>query len=231
MAGTIDPELARRQHGAYCRALEEAGISIISLPPDESFPDCCFVEDTSVIAGGLAVIAYMGAVSRRGEEAAVRNVLRHRMPVRDIIPPATLDGGDALVIGRRVYVGIGDRTNEAGVEQVRELAGPGLDVIPVTLEGVLHLKSACTYMGEGRLLLRPGHLDADIFSEYRIIEVPAEEAYAANCLALGSRVIVSKGYPRTKAAVEAEGFETLELDMSEFRKGHGSLTCLSKIIP
>ena len=225
----VDVGLARSQHEAYCRALERAGLSLVYLPPEVSFPDCCFVEDTSIIAGGTAVIARMGALSRRGEEAAVREVLANHMPVRDIVSPATVDGGDVLVLEDGIYVGLGPRTNRAALHQIRDLAGPGLRVTAVPLEGVLHLKSACTYAGGGSLLIRRGHFDAAVFNRYDLIEVPEEEAYAANCLALGPVVLVSAGYPRTRQALEAAGFEAVEMETSEFRKVQGSLTCLSKI--
>ena len=228
-ADEIDVPLARRQHEAYCRALERAGLSLIFIPPELRFPDCCFVEDTSVIAGDIAIITVMGAPSRQGEEVAVREVLKNHMAVRDISAPATIDGGDVLVLEDSIFVGLGARTNRAAVEQVRELAGPGFRVTPVALEGVLHLKSACTYVGQGHLLVRAGHFDPGIFSGYNLIDVPEEEAYAANCLPLGRNVLVSAGYPRTKQAIEAAGFEAVEMETSEFRKVQGSLTCLSKI--
>jgi dimethylargininase len=225
----IDVDLARQQHAAYRAALEGAGLRLVRLPADERFPDCCFVEDTSIILGGTAIIARMGAPSRRGEERAVREVLAGRMGVLDILPPATIDGGDVLVLGDRVYVGLGGRTNLEGCEQVREAAGEGYRVTPVPLEGVLHLKSVCTHVGGRCLLIRPGHFDISLFADYDLVRVPGEEAYAANCLSLGDRVLVSAGYPVTRQAIERAGFCTVALEMSEFRKGQGSLTCLSKM--
>jgi dimethylargininase len=229
LAEEIDIDLARTQHRAYCAALEDAGLGLRLIAPDERFPDCCFVEDTSIVLGGTAIMTVMGAPSRVGEEEAVREVLADYLAVKEIARPATLDGGDVLVIGRDVFIGLGERTNEAGVEQVRALAGPDFRITPVPLKGVLHLKSACTYVGDGHILIRPGHFDADAFRGFKLIEVPEGEAYAANCLSLGSVVLVSAGYPRTRDAVEARGFRTRSVEMSEFRKGHGSLTCLSKI--
>ena len=225
----IDIGLARRQHEAYCSALESAGLRLTILPADERFPDCCFVEDTSIVLGGSAIITIMGAPSRHGEEVAVGRTLEDHLSIKRIIPPGTVDGGDVLVINDSVFIGVGERTNAEGARQVAALAGPRFRVTPVPLEGVLHLKSACTYVGDGHLLLRPGHFDERIFDDYDLIEVPQDEAYAANCLSLGSRVLVSEGYPRTREAIEAHGFETRTLEMSEFRKGQGSLTCLSKI--
>ena len=225
----VDLGLARRQHEAYCRALERAGLNLIKMPAEACFPDCCFIEDTSIIAGGTAIIARMGAASRRGEDVAVRDVLANHLRVLDMACPATLDGGDVLVVEDRIFIGLGKRTNSAAAEQVKDLAGAAFTVTPVPLDGVLHLKSACTLVGRGHLLIRRGHFDEGVLRDYNLIDVPEDEAYAANCLGLGRLVLVSAGFPQTKRAVEAAGFEALEMETSEFRKLQGSLTCLSKI--
>jgi dimethylargininase len=229
-ADSIDVDLADTQHGAYCDVLRGLGLELIRLDADERYPDCCFVEDTAIIAGGLAIIAKIGAESRVGEEAAVRERLKEHMEVHELEDPARIDGGDVLVIGDKVYIGPGGRTNTDAVGQVRDILEPvGCEVIPVPVAGVLHLKSACTYLGEGRVLMLSGFPERALFDEYSTVEVPEEEAYAANCLPVRRRVLVSAGYPRTRDLIEAAGFETIELEMSEFRKGQGSLTCLSKI--
>ena len=232
-AGSSDPidvDLADTQHGAYCDVLLGLGLELIRLDADERYPDCCFVEDTAIIAGGLAIIARIGADSRVGEEAAVRERLREHMEVHELENPARIDGGDVLVIGDRVYVGLGGRTNRDALDQVRRLLEPaGCEVIPVALSDVLHLKSACTYLGNGHILMRSGFPERALFDQYRMVEVPREEGYAANCLSVRGRVLVSAGYPRTRDLIEAAGFETIEIEMSEFRKGQGSLTCLSKV--
>jgi dimethylargininase len=228
-AEDVDVGLARIQHEAYCRVLEGAGLSLVYIPADVRFPDCCFVEDTSVIAGRTAIITRMGALPRRGEEAAVREVLANHMPVLDIASPASLDGGDVLVLGDCIFIGLGGRTNRAAVDQVRDMVGPAFSVTAVPLEGVLHLKSACTRVDGGHLLIRRGHFDESVFEGYNLIDVPEEEAYAANCLGLGRVVLVSAGFPETRQAVESAGFEAVEMETSEFRKMQGSLTCLSKI--
>jgi dimethylargininase len=226
----IDVDLADTQHGAYCDVLMGLGLDLIRIEADERYPDCCFVEDTAIIAGGRAIITRIGADSRVGEEVAVRERLREHMRVHELESPARIDGGDVLVIGDSVYIGLGGRTNKSAVGQVRDILGPGgCDVKPVPLSDVLHLKSACTYLGNGHVLLLSGFPDQGVFDRYETVEVPVEEAYAANCLSVKGRVLISAGYPRTKALIEAAGFETIELQMSEFRKGQGSLTCLSKI--
>jgi len=226
----IDVDLARRQHRAYCEALLGLGLKLIEIEADDRFPDCCFVEDTAILAGGRAIIARMGAGSRVGEEVVAREHLREHMEIHEFEAPARIDGGDVLIIDRRVYVGMGGRTNRQAIEQLRDILGPaGYEVLGVTMTGVLHLKSACTYLGNGHILLLPGRLDHRVFDGYKAVLVPEEEAYAANCLSVNGTVMISSGCPMVRGLIQARGFETIGLEMSEFRKGQGSLTCLSKI--
>jgi dimethylargininase len=228
---TIDLERAQIEHHRYCELLEELGLELIQIPPDERFPDGCFVEDTAVVVGQEALILNMGAPSRLGEAAGVKAVLGKLRRVHDMMPPATMDGGDVLVMGTKLYVGLSRRTNEAGCRTLERMAGPaGYEVVPVPIRNILHLKSACTSPGGDHVVVAPGFFDASILSRYRRIAVPPEEAYAANCLAVNGRVLVSDGYPRTRSLLEGAGFETIATAMSEFRKGGGSLTCLSVIL-
>ncbi len=226
----IDVDLARRQHADYCAALENAGLELIRLEADERYPDGCFVEDTTVVAGDLAVMLPIGAPSRVGEEVEVEKTLRRYKIVEEIKPPASMDGGDILKIEKRLYIGLSQRTNRRAISELGKLISPqGYEAIPVPLEKVLHLKSAVSYLGEQHVVVSPGSFDDRVLSEYNKITVPDDEAYSANCLAVNGVVLVSKGFPRTKSRIESAGFETVELDMSEFRKGWGSLTCLSII--
>lgn len=227
-AGSIDVDLAQRQHQLYCSALEGQGLQLIEINPDNDLPDCCFVEDTAIIAGGTAIITRMDTPSRAPETAATQMVLEKHKITREIKIPATLDGGDVMKIDKKIYIGLSTRTNQEAVEQVQSLVqGEGYQVIPVNVNDILHLKSACTYIGQGCVVLSRGHVDPCVFSQYKIITIPQEESYAANCLAVNGRVLIARGYPRTREMIEKLGFETLELDMTEFKKGNGSLTCLS----
>jgi dimethylargininase len=229
--GPIDLALAREQHREYCLALRSAGLGLIEIEPDDRFPDCCFVEDTAILVGEKAIITRMGAESRRGEEVEVERCLALHREIHRIEEPGCIDGGDVLVIDDNVFVGIGERTDKEAVLQLRRILGSsGYRIIPVPLTGVLHLKSACTYVGNGHLLLLRGCFDDTVLREFAAVPVPHGEAYAANCLSVNGKVLVSKGYPATRIAIEGQGFETIEIEMSEFRKGQGSLTCLSKII-
>jgi len=227
----IDVSLARAQHAAYREALEAAGAAVVELPADERLPDCVFVEDTAVVAGGLALIARPGAPSRRGEPAAVAAALARHLELAPMAEPATLDGGDCLRLGRTLYIGRSARTNAAGIARAEAALAPrGFRIVAVDLPpDVLHLKCVCSPLGDDRLLLAEDTLPAGLFDAegVEIVWVPAEERYAANAVAIGDRVIAAAEYPRTRAALAAAGLQVLPVPTSEVRKADGSLTCQS----
>ncbi len=224
----IDISVARRQHRAYCETLQGLGLELIRVEPDDRFPDCCFVEDPAIVAGDAAVITRMGVPSRVGEETALREALRPFKQIREILNPGTLEGGDVLQIDGKMFVGLTKRTNRSGIEQLGALVSElGFEVIPVEVMRGLHLKSSCTYIGDGTIVRVPGSVEEAVFTEYNTIEVPPREAPAADCLRVGDRVLVLEGYPTSRRQIEAEGFETVTLEMSEFEKCEGALTCLS----
>lgn len=226
----IDFQLAREQHQQYCQTLQQLGLTLIKVDADDNLPDCCFIEDTAIIAGETAIITRMQAPSRALETTEVKKLLANYKTTKEILPPGFIDGGDVLRINKQIYIGISERTNSEAVEQVKTLVtGAGYEVIPVEIKGTLHLKTACTYLGEGVMLIASGHFDQSVFTAYKKITVPEEEAYSANCLAVNGKVIVPGGYTRTREYIEKEGFKTVEVDISEFRKGNGGLTCLSII--
>jgi dimethylargininase len=224
----IDVALARRQHAEYCAALRTAGLDLIELPPDDAYPDACFVQDTAVIFGTLAVMARFGVESRQGEQEAVRQVLQgHRRPV-EIQPPATLEGGDVLVIGSKVLVGRSARTNRGGFTQLRdllELEGATVEMLPVAQS--LHLLSDCTYLGHGILLATDAFAGNPALAGLDVIRVPPDEAYAANALGVGEYAVLPAGYPHTASFVRERGFEVLPVPLTEFAKADGGVTCLS----
>jgi dimethylargininase len=226
----IDVGLARRQHAQYCRTLESLGLELTRLEPDDRYPDCCFVEDTVVVGGEWAVLCRMGAAGRRGEEEAVGRLLGE-MRLHRLEPPATLDGGDVILDGDRLFVGMSGRSNDHAPRRLRALLAPeGVDVVPVPVDGVLHLKSACTPLAPGLLLASESIAGAKPFAALDKLLVPRDEWYAANCLSVNGTVLVSEGFPATKALVESRGFPTRTLSMTEFRKAGGSLTCLSVLM-
>ncbi len=230
VAEPIDIRLAKSQHEAYCRTLEGVGLDLVRIEADDRYPDCCFVEDTAIVVAESAFIAPMAARSRRGESDAVEAKLREFKTVRHLSPPATLDGGDVLKIEGRIFVGLSERSNGHSVDQLRrELQSRGYEIVPVNVRGILHLKSACTYLGSDTVVMRAGHLDDGPFANLQKIYVEPEEAHAANCLAVNGAVLVPAGAPRLRLGIEDRGFETVEVDISESRKAAGGLTCSSII--
>lgn len=220
----IDVVTARAQHAVYRQLLTSLGVEVKVLPAEHALPDSCFVEDTAVVVDNVALITRPGAPSRQAEPARVAEALStlERVYMKE---PATLDGGDVMRVGRRLYVGRSARTNEAGIAELRRVFR---DVVEVEMpEGVLHLKCVCAPLSGDRITLADGTIPAKAFGSVGIVSIPAEEAYAANVLAIGSGVLVPAGFPRTREALAAAGYTTLELHTTEFRKADGALTCLS----
>lgn len=227
----IDLHLAFQQHEAYCQALRQMGMEVEVLPPEETFPDSVFIEDNAIILDELAVVTSMGMPSRQGEPALLLPVLaRHRRLVT-ISPPATIEGGDVLRMGKRLYVGVSTRTNRAGVEALRAIAEPlGYGVTPVGIQACLHLKTACTPLDDETLLVNPAWLDSDALGSFRLLYVPAEEPFGANVLRLPGGVLVQTSFPLTRNLIEAQGYAATCVELGEFAKADAGLTCLSLLI-
>ena len=224
----IDVALAKSQHAEYCKALQKFGLELIWIKGDNTLPDSCFVEDTAVVLGEKAIICNMKTKSRVKEVVEVAKVLEKLKETYYIKPPATIDGGDVLKIEDKVFVGLSARTNIHAISQLRKiLENSNFEIVPVTIQNVLHLKSACTYLGNNCVILSKGHFDTAILRDYKKIVVPRGEEYVADCLAINGTVLMAEGFPKTKKLVEKEGFFVKELEMSEFRRGDGALTCLS----
>jgi dimethylargininase len=228
----IDVARAQAQHAAYVRALVEIGLEIVALPADDACPDSCFIEDTCVVAGDVAVATRPGAPTRRAEvDAVAAAIARHRRVVW-MTPPATLDGGDCLRLGRTLYVGRSARTNDAGIEQLRALVEPaGFAVVAVDVPaGALHLKTVCSALRDDVVLIAEGALPRDTFGGARVIEVPGREAHAANVVSVTAGTLVASDARGTMALLRAEGVRTVAVDTSELRKADGALTCLSVVL-
>ena len=228
----IDVLAAQAEHARYVSGLAWLGLDVVSVPGDEACPDSCFVEDTAVVAGGIAVVTRPGAASRRPEVQGVAAVLSRHIEVKPLLS-GTLDGGDCLRLGSRVFVGRTARTNDAGIASLQALlAAQGVEVVPVDVpRDVLHLKCVCSPLDDGRVLLAEGTLDPATFGKAQVLLVPAAEAYAANVVAHGSRALVADGFPRTREVLERAGFATLSIDNRELRKADSALTCLSVLVP
>lgn len=223
---------ALAQHARYCEALQACGLAITRLEPDLDHPDSTFVEDTAVLTGRSAVLTRPGARSREGEVAAMRPVLRGFFPVTtEIETPGTVDGGDICEAEDHFFLGLSLRTNEEGARQLAaHLASVGYRSSVVDVRGmssILHLKSGVSYIGNNTLVVMEEMAGWEAFAGYELIRVVSEESYAANCVRVNDRVLVAAGYPRLTAELTARGFDPLVLDMSEFRKMDGGLSCLS----
>jgi len=227
--GSPDWEEAFLQHKKYCGVLSSFGLEIFSIESDKDLPDGVFVEDTAVVFEETAVITRPGALSRRGETESVKKALgKFYSQLEFIREPGTLDGGDVLQIGKNVYVGITSRTNIQGIEQLKEHLVPfGYIVQPVKFSGMLHLKSGISYPGDNTVLVVKELSNVDLFKKYKKIIVPGNESYAANSININGTVLVPEGFPDTRELLEKSGFKTMAVDVSEFRKVDGGLSCLS----
>lgn len=230
----IDVTLAREQHRQYEAALARFGCEIVRLPELPDLPDSVFVEDVAVVVDELAVLTRPGAQSRRAEVAAIREPLARYRRLAAIDAPGTLEGGDVLRLGRRIYVGMSGRSNPEGIEQLQALLAPhGYSVAGVPVEGCLHLKSAVTEVAPGVLLVNRRWIDPAIFGEVEVTDVDPTEPYAANGLLVGgpdgSGLIYPASFPRTRAPLESRGIPLEIVDVSELQKAEGAVTCCSVV--
>jgi len=227
----IDFGLALAQHASYEQRLVELGCRIHRLPSDDTMPDAVFIEDTAVVVPEVAVITRPGAPSRRGETAAVEAALAAYRPVATLTAPATLDGGDVLRIGRVLYVGVSARSNPEGIAQLaRHLAPWEYRVLPVETRDCLHLRTAATVAAPGIVVVNPAWVDGDVFGSAELVEVDPAEPFAANVLRVGVATICAAAFPRTLRRLEAAGVTVRPVDMSEFAKAEGGVTCCSIIL-
>lgn len=228
----IDAAHAARQHEGYEDTLRTLGCRVRRLPGLPDHPDSVFVEDTAVVLDECAIITRPGAESRRAEVAGVADALRAVRRLYHIEAPGTLDGGDVLRVGRRLYVGISTRSNEDGARQLADaVASHGYSVKRVPLHDCLHLKSAVSTLPRDVLLLNPRWVDAASFDGAPHLRVHPDEPDAANVLVVGDTVIVSASARRTREILEAAGYPTVAVDASELAKAEGGLTCCSLIVP
>jgi dimethylargininase len=230
--GTPDFARALAQHAQYCDALEQCGLTLTRLPADVRFPDSTFVEDTAIVTDRCAILARPGAVSRAGEVAAIEPVLRNLFPrIHAIAAPGTVDGGDICQVEDRFFIGISQRTNAEGARQLAGILtqeGFTATVVDIrNVDGILHLKSGIAYLGDKRLVLIDALAEQPAFRGYAVVRIAGEENYAANLLRINAHAILPAGYPRLESTVRAFGYPVITLDLSEFRKMDGGLSCLS----
>lgn len=227
----IDVARAIRQHAQYERTLAELGCDVrqVSAAPDH--PDAVFIEDTAVVLDELAIITRPGAESRRGETAAVVSALQALRPLAHIEAPGTVDGGDVLVVGRRIFVGRTERTNDQGIAQLRDLtASLGYLVVPVAVHGCLHLKTAVTALDDHTVLYNPAWVDAEVFAPLQVVAVPHDEPMAANVVRLDNVLVYAESYPRSLALLRARGYRVVTVPADELAKAEGAVTCCSLLL-
>jgi dimethylargininase len=230
--GAPQYEQVLEQHSAYCQALRDCGLSLTMLEADLRHPDSTFVEDAAVLTPHGAILTRPGAVSREGEVDSIRPAVDSFYPdTQRIQAPGTLDGGDICEAGNHFFLGLSHRTNEAGAEQLAAHLGrqgytsSTVDVREMTT--ILHLKSGISFIGENTLVVMEEMAENPAFAGFDLVRVSVEESYAANCIRVNDYVLVAKGFPKLTAELLARGFNPLILDMSEFQKMDGGLSCLS----
>ncbi|WP_343208356.1 dimethylarginine dimethylaminohydrolase family protein [Anaerolentibacter hominis] len=229
--GKPDYEKALQQHAKYIEALKQCGVDVTVLPADDAFPDSCFVEDVAVLTKKCAIITNPGAESRNQETKSMIPVIKQFFSedcIEYIQFPGTLEGGDVMMVGDTFYVGKSARTNEEGIRQFGEILEKyGMKAVEVPLTEVLHLKTGVNYLENNNMLVSGEFITKPEFAAYHKSTVPAEEAYAANCIWVNGTVLVPAGFPTVEKLVKEMGYPVILVDTSEFRKIDGGLSCLS----
>lgn len=222
----LDPVRARQQHAAYVAALGAGGFAVIAVPPAEAHPDCSFIEDAAVVVGRRALLTNPGHPSRRGEGAGVETVLAGLVAV-EAMTAGTLDGGDVLQVGGKVFAGVSARSDAAGVAALAEFCAP-IEVVAVPVRDTLHLKSGVSALDDQTVLWHPAACDRSAFAGMRVVEVPGDDPEAANVVRLADEsILVGAHHTITAETVEGLGYPVRTVDVSEFARADGGLTCLS----
>jgi len=227
--GKPDYEKALIQHREYRDALEACGLDVLVLREDEQYPDAVFVEDVALLTRDCAIITNPGALPRRGEIVDIKNVLRDDFDTfEEVCDPGTVEAGDIMMVGTHFYIGLSGRTNEVGAGQVISyLEKHGMSGSVVKVDEVLHLKTGVSYLEHNNLLACGEFLLKEEFKNFNILEIADDESYAANCIWVNDTVLIPKGYPKARKTIEGAGYRIREIDVSEFRKIDGGLSCLS----
>ena len=227
--GKPDYRLALKQHQKYIEVLKECGLDVIVLEADENYPDSTFVEDTALLTPNCAIITNPGAPSRKGEIIEMSNALNNLFSnIEYIEAPGTLEAGDVMMVEKHFYIGISERTNRNGAYQLINILGKyGFTGSTISVGNTLHLKSGISYLEKNNLLSVANFTDITEFQKLNLIPVDDDENYAANSLWINEKILVPYGFPKTKEKIKNAGYTTIEIDISEFRKLDGGLSCLS----
>lgn len=227
----IDLDTARAQHDEYIQVLKRLGCKVIELPAQANLPDSVFVEDTAIVLTEVAVITRPGADSRKPETESIAQALTPLKKLVFLQEPASLDGGDVLVLGKKIYVGLSTRSNQEAVGQLNRLLNEyGYSATGIAMHDCLHLKTAVTQVDNDALLINKNWVDTHHFNGFRLIEVDPDEPFAANCLPVGESIVFPTAFPRTRAKLEAAGYQVTAVDVSELAKAEGAVTCCSLIL-
>jgi len=227
--GKPDYQLAKKQHTEYINALISCGLEVIILNENDRFPDSTFVEDTALLTPKCAIIMSPGEQSRAGETASIKELLpSFYSNIEEIKSPGTIEGGDIMMVGDHYYIGLSERTNKQGADQMIEILNKyGYTASTVMLKKFLHLKTGLAYLENNNLLITGEFFNNPAFNNFNKIIVREEEAYTANCIWVNDTVLIPEGFPKTKAKIEDVGYKTISINVSEFRKLDGGLSCLS----
>lgn len=224
----IDYEKALLQHQNYCNMIEECGAKVEILDENINLADSIFVEDPIIVFDELAVLTSMGVESRRKESALLENYFKEKKEIKKIKLPAKIEGGDVLVIDKKVYVGLSPRTNIEAIEELKEILKPfSYEVKAVKVNACLHLKTGCTALDEKTILINANWVDVSAFEEYKIINIPKDEPFAANIMKINKFICMNEVFPKTIELVKSLGFKVKTTNISEFVKAEAGLTCMS----
>jgi dimethylargininase len=225
--GKPDYSLVLQQHQPYIHTLQSLGLNVVNLEPLPGFPDSYFVEDVAVVIPEVAIITNPGAPARNGEVAYIDSTLKNYRKIERIQSPGTMDGGDVLLVEKRFFIGISERTNPAGIDQFAKIVAKfGYETVPVPVAKGLHFKSSVNAAGN-ILLVCEDFAKREEIKDYQKILIPPGEEYAANTLWVNGTLITPAGYPATRKLLDALGMPVIELDVSEVCKMDGGLTCMS----
>ncbi|MEE3370482.1 MAG: arginine deiminase family protein [Planctomycetota bacterium] len=227
----IDCELAQAQHRAFCQMLRRAGVRVRTLQTHLRSPDSAFIEDTAIVLDEIAILTSPGNATRRRELAAVERELADLHIIRRIAPPAMIEGGDVLRLHRELLVGLSSRTNWKGIETLAQIVQPcGYRVMPISVEHCLHLKTACSALDDHTLLVNPDWIDATKLTRFKLLSVPADEPWGANIMRLNNQIWLPAAHRQTAARLRQAGYQTQLLELSEFGKAEGGISCLSLLV-
>jgi len=227
--GLPNYEKALVQHAEYIKVLEECGLKVSILEKNEQYPDSTFVEDVALLTKECAIITKLGTPSRSGETVEIKNELSdYYTNIEKVREPGIVEAGDIMMVGSHFYIGISARTNESGAGQVIEyLEKYGMSGTLVKLDKMLHLKTGVAYLEQNNLVATGELLTKEEFQNFNILKIDDDESYAANCVWVNDRVLIPKGYPKARETIASAGYSTIEVEVSEFRKLDGGLSCLS----